>query len=139
MNASAIFAIAAIATQGDSALVTTVTFGVSSRRDCDKLADTEKEKVLGEGQATTCTWGHFGGPPVPNDQVLDYLFRGPKPGSWPGVVDVIFKQGDDYVSAKPPIPYWNRLSNSTYLRQCTKAVGNLREHKPQAPNAKESE
>jgi hypothetical protein len=124
--------------EGCKPLATTVTFGVNSRREYDKLADTEKEKMLGEVQAANSTWGYYGGPPVPNDQVLDHLFKGPKPGSWPEV-EVIFKQGDDYVSAKPPIPYWNRLSNSTYLRQCTKAVGSLREHKPQAPKARESD
>jgi hypothetical protein len=69
---------------------------------------------------------------VPNDQVIDYLFKGPKPGSW-SEVEVIVKQGDQYVSADPKIPYWNRLSNSAFLRQCTKAVGNLRDHTPTSP------
>lgn len=124
--------------EGCKPLATTVTFGVTSRARYDKLVDTEKDKMLGEVQAANSTWGFYGGPPVPNDQVLDYLFKGPKPGSWPKV-EVIYKDGDDYVSGKPPIPYWSRLSNSTYLRKCTKAVGNLREHKPQAPGDKESE
>jgi hypothetical protein len=124
--------------EGCKPLATTVTFGVDSRREFDKLSDTEKEKMLDEVQAENKTWGYYGGPPVPNDQVIDYLFKGPKPGSWPQV-EVIVKQGNDYVSANPPIPYWNRLSNSTFLRQCTKAVGNLRERTPQAPTIRESE
>lgn len=124
--------------EGCKPLATIVTFGVNSRRKYDKLADTEKQKLLGEVQAVNQTWGYYGGPPVPNEQVLDYLFKGPKPGSWPQV-EVIVKQGDQYVSTKPPIPYWNRLSNPMYLRQCTKAVGNLRNHKPQAPTLRERE
>ena len=117
---------------------TSVTFGVESRRAYDGLVDDEKQKMLGEVQAANDTWGYYGGPPVPRDQVLDYLFKGPKPGWWPKV-EVIVKQGDQYVSANPPIPYWNRLSNSTFLRMCTKAVGNLREHTPQAPTMREGE
>jgi hypothetical protein len=117
---------------------TSVTFGVESRRAYDGLADDEKQKMLGEVQAANDTWGYYGGPPVPRDQVIDYLFKGPKPGWWPKV-EVIVKQGDQYVSAKPPIPYWNRLSNSIFLRMCTKAVGNLREHTPQAPTMREGE
>jgi Domain of unknown function (DUF4157) len=124
--------------EGCKPLATTVTFGVDSRRAFHKLSDTEKEKMLGEVQAANKTWGYYGGPPVPNDQVLDYLFKGPKPGSWPQL-EVTVKQGNEYVSANPPIPYWNRLSNSTFLRQCTKAVGNLRERTPQAPTIRESE
>ncbi len=115
---------------------TSVTFGVESRRAYDGLADDEKQKMLGEVQAANDTWGYYGGPPVPRDQVLDYLFKGPKPGWWPKV-EVIVKQGDQYVPANPPIPYWNRLSNSTFLRMCTKAVGNLREHTPQAPTMRD--
>lgn len=117
---------------------TSVTFGVESRRAYDGLADDEKQKMLGEVQAANDTWGYYGGPPVPRDQVLDYLFKGPKSGWWPKV-EVIVKQGDQYVSAKPPIPYWSRLSNSIFLRTCTKAVGNLREHTPQAPTMREGE
>jgi hypothetical protein len=124
--------------EGCKPLATTVTFGVESRRAYDRLSDPEKEKMLGEVQAANTTWGYYGGPPVPNDQVLDYLFKGPKPGSW-AQVEVIVKQGNNYVSAKPPIPYWNRLSNSTFLHQCTKAVGNLREHRPTAPTMNEGE
>jgi hypothetical protein len=124
--------------EGCKPRATTVTFGVDTRRAYDSLSDPDKQKVLGDVQAANNTWGYYGGPPVPNDQVLDHLFKGPKPGSWPQV-EVLVKQGDDYVSANPPIPYWNRLSNSTFLRQCTKAVGNLREHKPQAPTMREGE
>ena len=124
--------------EGCKPLATTVTFGVNSRAKYDKLIDAEKENVLSEVQTANRTWGYYGGPPVPNNQVLDYLFQGPKPGSWPQV-EVIYKDGDDFVSGKPPMPYWNRLSNSTYLQKCDKAVGNLREHKPRAPGDKDSE
>lgn len=118
---------------------TSVTFGVESRRAYDGLADVEKQKMLGEVQATNDTWGYYGGPPVPRDQVLDYLFKGPKVGWWPKV-EVIVKQSDDsFAPANPPIPYWNRLSNSTFLSQCTNAVGNLRQHTPQAPTMREGE
>jgi len=51
----------------------------------------------------------------------------------------MLKQGGKDVSANPPIPYWNRSSNSIFLRQCTGAVGNLREHVPQAPTMREGE
>jgi hypothetical protein len=118
--------------EGCKPLATVVTFGVNSRREYEGLAESEKTKVLGQVQAANSTWGYYGGPPVPNDEVIDYLFKGPKPGSW-AQVEVVVKQGNDFVSTKPPIPYWNRLSNSMYLRQCTKAVGNLREHTPVAP------
>lgn len=124
--------------EGCKPLATMITFGVNSRSAFNKLSDTEKEKMLGEVQDANKTWGYYGGPPVPNDEVLDFLFKGPQPGNWPQV-EVIVKQGNDYVSAKPKIPYWNRLSNSTYLHQCTKAVGNLREHKPQAPTIRDAE
>lgn len=117
---------------------TSVSFGVDSRRQYDALADDEKQKMLGEVQATNATWGYYGGPPVPRDQVIDYLFKGPKPGWWPKV-EVMLKQGGKDVSANPPIPYWNRSSNSIFLRQCTGAVGNLREHVPQAPTMREGE
>ena len=67
--------------EGCKPLATTLPFGVNSRREYDKLADTEKEKMLGELQAANQTWGYYGGPPVPNDHVLDYLFNGPSPGA----------------------------------------------------------
>jgi hypothetical protein len=124
--------------EGCKPLATTVTFGVESRRVYDTLSDDDKQDVLSKVQSANDTWGYYGGPPVPRDRVLDYLFKGPKPGSWPQV-EVIVKQGDDYVSAEPPIPYWNRLSNSTFLRTCTRAVGNLRQHTPQAPTMREGE
>ncbi|WP_205043146.1 DUF4157 domain-containing protein [Rhodanobacter glycinis] len=124
--------------EGCKPQATSVTFGVESRRVYDTLTDNDKQDVLAKAQAANDTWGYYGGPPVPRDQVLDYLFKGPKPGWWPKV-EVIVKQGDQYVSANPPIPYWNRLSNSTFLRMCTKAVGNLREHTPQAPTMREGE
>ncbi len=124
--------------EGCKPLATTITFQVKSQREYNKLDEQEKEQMRSDVQAINQTWGYYGGPPVPDEQVLDYLFKGPKPGSWPQV-EVIVKQGNQYVSAKPPIPYWNRRSNSIYLRQCTKAVGNLREHKPQAPRVRERE
>jgi hypothetical protein len=124
--------------EGCKPLATTVTFGVGSRREYDALAESEKAKMLGEVQAANTTWGYYGGPPVPNDQVIDFLFKGPKPGSWPQV-EVIVKQGDDYVSANPPIPYWNRLSNATFLHQCTKAVGNLRQRATVTPMTNDAE
>ena len=122
--------------EGCKPRATTVTFGVGSRGAYDSLAEGDRGKVLAQVQEANKTWGYYGGPPVPEDQVLDYLFKGPKAGSWPKV-EVLVKQGDKDVSANPPIPYWNRLSNSTFLRLCTKAVGNLREHNPQAPTLRE--
>jgi len=124
--------------EGCKPLSTAVTFGVNSRRAYDQLSPTEKDKMLAEVQAANSTWGYYGGPPVPNDQVLDFLFKGPKPGTWPQV-EVIVKQGDDYVSATPPIPYWNRLGNSIFLNKCTKAVGNLHDRTPAAPPVKEGQ
>jgi hypothetical protein len=109
---------------------------VKSRAQYDKLSDSEKTDILNLAKEVNSKWGYYGGPPVPDGEVLDYLFKGPKPGSWPRV-EVIVKKGDDYVSANPPIPYWNRLSNSQYLHSCTKAVGNLRERKPVAPVPKD--
>ena len=105
---------------------------VKSRAQYDKLPDSEKESILNLAKGVNSKWGYYGGPPVPDGEVLDYLFKGPKPGRWPRV-EVIVKKGDDYVSANPPIPYWNRSSNHQYLQTCTKAVGTLREHKPVAP------
>jgi len=122
--------------EGCKPQATTVTFGVGSRGAYDSLAEGDRGKVLAQVREANKTWGYYGGPPVPDDQVLDYLFKGPKTGSWPKV-EVLVKQGDKDVSANPPIPYWNRLSNSTFLRLCTKAVGNLREHHPQAPTLRD--
>lgn len=109
---------------------------VTSRAQYDKLPDSEKESILNLAKGVNSKWGYYGGPPVPEGEVLDYLFKGPKPGRWPQV-EVIVKKGDDYVSANPQIPYWNRLSNSQYLQTCTKAVGTLRERKPVLPVPKE--
>jgi hypothetical protein len=117
---------------------TRVTFGVETRAAYDALAEDEKAKMLGEVQKTNDTWGYYGGPPVPRDKVIDYLFKGPMPGWWPKV-EVIVKTGDKYLPTNPPIPYWNRLSSSQYLQHCTHAVGNLREHKPSAPTMREEE
>jgi hypothetical protein len=122
--------------EGCKPQATTVTFGVNSRGAYDSLAEGDRGKILSQVQEANKTWGYYGGPPVPDDQVLDHLFKGPKAGSWPKV-EVLVKQGDKDVSANPPIPYWNRLSNSTFLRLCTKAVGNLREHKPLVPTLRE--
>ena len=115
-----------------------VTFGVKDRHDYDTLKEPDKSDVLKEVQQANETWGYYGGPPVPKDQVIDYLFKGPNPGHW-SQVEVIVKQGDKFDSANPKIPYWNRLSNHTYLQICTKAVGNLRTHTPQAPTIREGE
>ena len=111
---------------------TSESFGVQSRAVYDTLSDADKKTVSDKVHAVNRTWGYYGGQPVPDSQELDYLFKGPKPGWWPKV-EVIVKQGDTYDSANPPIPYWNRTSNSEFLRQCTRAVGNLREHRPSAP------
>jgi hypothetical protein len=105
---------------------------VTSRTQYNALSEGVRDDILKLAQGVNKQWGYYGGPPVPDDQVLDFLFKGPKPGSWPRV-EVIVKQGDQYASASPQIPYWNRLSNHQYLQLCTKAVGNLREHKPTAP------
>lgn len=114
------------------------TFGVNDQRAYDRLSDDDKSSVLAKVQAVNDTWGYYGGPPVPRDKVIEYLFKGPQAGSW-SKVEVIVKQGDTYGSANPPIPYWNRTGNSTFLRMCTKAVGNLREHTPSAPTMREGQ
>ena len=68
---------------------TTVTFGVESRRAYDRLSDSEKEKMLGEVQAANTTWSTTECLQYPNDQVLDFLFKRPKPGSWPQVEVIV--------------------------------------------------
>ena len=123
--------------EGCKPQATTVTFGVEVVAHTTGFPTRRRRRCLARSKPRTPRGG-LGGPPVPNDQVLDFLLKGPKPGSWPQV-EVIVKHGNDYVSVKPPIPYWNRLSNSTFLHQCTKAVGNLREHTPTAPRMNEGE
>ncbi len=79
-------------------------------------------------------WGYFGAPPVPDDQVLEYLFGGPKPGSWPTVEVIVKKKDEEYVSTNPPIPFWNRMSNSEFLRRCNQGVGRLKERESRVPS-----
>lgn len=109
---------------------TTLTTGVTSRDDFDRLSQQTQSKIVEMVTEANTIWGHYGGPPVPEDQVLDYLFEGPEPGSWP-MVEVIVNQDGDYAPWNPPIPYWNRAMNSTFDEQCASgALVNLGKRAP---------
>ena len=108
-------------------------FGVKTRAEFTKLAADEQTKMTQEVQDVNTTWGYYGGPPVPADKVLDYLFDGPGKGTWACVeVQVLNKSTNDYESMKPPIPFWNRQSNSVFLRSCNPIVL-TGTHTPAAP------
>jgi hypothetical protein len=98
-------------------------FGVKTRKDFIKLSADEQAKMTTEVQQENRTWGFYGQPPVPDDKVLDYLFDGPGKGSWASVeVQVLNTTTNQYESTTPPIPFWNRGSNSTFLRSCNPVV-----------------
>jgi hypothetical protein len=109
-------------------LSTSKYFGVKTRREFNKLAADEQAKMTGEVQAENRMFGYYGGPPVPDDKVLDYLFDGPGKGTW---ASVEVKIGGS--SQKPPIAYWNRTSNHTFLQNCEPVNPLRRTHTPSAP------
>jgi len=103
-------------------------FRVKTRREFAKLSAAEQAKMTDEVRAENWTFGYYGGPPVPDDKVLDYLFDGPGKGTWTSVEVEI-----NGTFPTPPVPYWNRTGNHTFLQECDPINPRFRAHVPTAP------
>jgi hypothetical protein len=120
-------------------LSTSRTFGVKSQAEFAKLSPDDQQKVRSQVQAENQTWGYYGMAPVPDDQVLDYLFKGIGKGSWSSVeVQILNPKTQTYESQTPPIPYWNRASNHTFMMQCNPVPLSARPSSPGAPSFRQA-
>ena len=92
--------------------------GVNTRADYDGLSAAERARWLRHFQEINRRWGYFGRPPVPDGQVLHYLFGEPPVGEWP-IVEV--------TSDRRPtgVPFWDRRHHGDFWRLCTGGIAEL--------------
>ncbi len=99
---------------------------IHTRRQYDRLSDPDKQSFLDDLRTLNSTWGYFGAPPVPEDQILNYYFDVVPRGEW-----VIVRVSKDRVDTE--IPFYNRGNNIEFDRLCGRGIAPLREHVPSAP------
>jgi Domain of unknown function (DUF4157) len=113
---------------GCKPLSTAKSFGAKTRSEFARLSADDKAEMTREVQNENRTFGYYGGPPVPDDKVLDYLFDGPGKGEWASVEVEI-----NGSIPNPRVPYWNRTSNHTFLQSCDPVNPLRKGHTPSAP------
>lgn len=99
---------------------------IHTRAQYNRLSDPDKQSFLDELRTLNSTWGYFGAPPVPEDQILNYYFDVVPRGEW-----VIVRVSKDRVDTE--IPFYNRGNNSEFNRLCRRGIAPLRDHVPSAP------
>lgn len=99
---------------------------ISTRAQYNRLSDPDKQSFQAELRTLNSTWGYFGAPPVPDDQILNYYFDVVPRGEW-----VIVRVSKDRVDTD--IPFYNRGNNSEFNRLCRRGIAPLRDHIPSAP------
>lgn len=94
------------------------------------------EALRDELLALNDTYGYYGSPPVPDDEVMTY-YRDEVPRNAWVIVEVGQKIGDSHDEPhNTGIPFWNRTrgSNGTAFRSiCNQGVGGLRERQTRVP------
>ncbi|MEZ4616979.1 MAG: hypothetical protein R2867_15945 [Caldilineaceae bacterium] len=109
---------------------------LTSKKQFQKFTADQKQDVLRHFQELNRIYGYYGAPPVPDNQVLHYLFDEVPTAGWP-VVTVGKKQGDEDVW-DTKIPFWNRATGphaERYRRICDQGLGQLRPHRARVPAA----
>jgi hypothetical protein len=101
-------------------------FDIHTRAQYNRLSDPDKQSFLTELRTLNSTWGYFGAPPVPEDQILNYYFDVVPRGEW-----VIVRVSKDRVDTD--IPFYNRGNNSEFNRLCRRGIAPLRDRVPTAP------
>lgn len=108
-----------------------------TRAQFDKLSQGKRDAILKKLKGLNDTWGYFGAPPVPDDQVMDYYYDAVPKGEWVKVEVMVGKGHSVKELQKTGIPYWNRTFGdkaADFRAKCDQGVGKLkREHTPRVP------
>jgi hypothetical protein len=94
----------------------------------------DRRAFLDQLQEWNSTYGYYGAPPVPDNQVLQYFFDEDPRRAWV-IVEVGKKRRNGTLRATD-IPFWNRATgaDATRFRQlCTQGIGRLRNRQSGVP------
>lgn len=100
---------------------------IKTRQQFRRLSQANREAMLEELRSLNRTYGYYGAPPVPDDQILDYYFDETPQGEW--AIVTIWKKQPDGSLKDTDIPFWNRSSGPRRLDfhlSCDQGVGQLR-------------
>ena len=107
-----------------------------NRRQFRRQSPEEQERILQQLREWNRTFGYYGAPPVPENQILNYFFDEVPHAEW---VNVHVGRNDTVLS--PPIPFWNRSTgpeSARFRRLCSQGMGNLSPRRSRAPQMRES-
>lgn len=112
--------------------------GAPTRSAFDKLSPSRRDSILKKLKELNETWGYYGTPPVPEDQLLDYYYNEEPKGAWV-TVEVMVGKEHEVEKLKPTgIPFWNRTTgpkSAKFRELCDQGVGTLkRERVPSVPD-----
>jgi len=107
---------------------------ITTRRQYQRLSADTKSDMVSALSTLNSTYGYYGAPPVPNNQILDYYFDVDPHGRWANVTVGIDQSG---AVSDTDIPFWNRTTgprSADFRRLCDQGIGTLtRPHIPRGP------
>jgi hypothetical protein len=116
----------------------TVPDAPNTRAEFNKLAQGKKDAIREKLQKLNDTWGYYGAPPVPDDQVIHFYYEEEPKGEWVKVEVMVGTGHTVRELKKTGIPYWNRTTgdkSAEFRQQCDQGVGTLkRERTPRVPD-----
>jgi len=107
---------------------------VKTRRDYIRLPKEGRDDLLQQMSALNAEFGYYGGPPVPDEQVLEYFFDVEPKGEWVKVT--VGKSVGHQTPVDTGIPFYNRANGprlAEFRRICDQGATDLREHHPLTP------
>jgi len=119
----------------------TVTDAPKTRAEFNKLPQAKQDAIREKLRKLNATWGYYGAPPVPDDQIVHFYYDEEPKGEWVQV-EVMVGTGHTVSELKKTgIPYWNRTTGdkaAEFRKQCDQGVGKLkRQHTPAVPDVPE--
>lgn len=118
-----------------------------TRRQYQRLPAEEQQQILDELRELNRTYGYYGAPPVPEEQILNYFFDEAPAARWVVVTVGKKEQGTGHQLSDPDIPlrdtgipFWNRSTgprSAEYRRICDQGVGRLRSRQSTVPPIEE--
>jgi hypothetical protein len=113
----------------------------ATRAGFEKLKPATQESVRKELSEVNKEWGYYGGPPVPDAQLLDYYYDEEPKGEWV-TVEVFVGSGHNIDDLEATgIPFWNRTTgpkSAKFRELCDQGGGGLkRKHEPGVPQVRD--